>query len=124
MQRADLYRPSESAEDMPNIRCTIVPWNPLFSLSKLYRDSLTPTRLGAVRREKEEDMKNVTRTHYTADQCQTGGYECDHRHRTFDTAEACRTKGYGQLARVHKYINGHEIDCANDAQQFFDDQDT
>ena len=60
--------------------------------------------------------------YYTADQCQTGGHECRHHHRSYAAAEMCRVKGYGQLAQVHKYIDGHEVGCEDEAQEYFDNQ--
>jgi len=29
----------------------------------------------------------MAKVHYTADQCLTGGYECEHRHRTEDRGQ-------------------------------------
>jgi len=62
------------------------------------------------------------KTHYTADQCHTGGYECSHQHRTAEAARRCLptlpTQSSGSLtqtfslATIHRYADGVEVEIA------------
>ena len=60
--------------------------------------------------------------HYTADQCHTGGYECKHKHRTYEAARRCvpslptgpGNNGVFSMAQVHKYVDGEEVNFSID----------
>ena len=66
----------------------------------------------------------MPKVYYTADQCHTGGHECNHKHQTATTARKClprlpRTPSGSltqpfSMATIHRYEDGHEVDLRED----------